>query len=66
MQSPINVRVPDQLKEQATTILKDMGLSPSAAVRLFLSQVIKQKRIPFEILSEGENGVDKQTTTVKE
>ncbi len=53
-QSPMNVRVPDQLKQEATTILKDMGLSPSSAVRLFLSQVIKQKRIPFEIVSNGE------------
>jgi len=52
-QSPMNVRVPDELKKEATAALKDMGLSPSSAIRLFLSQVVKQKRIPFEIKGEG-------------
>lgn len=60
MQSPINVRVPDELKIEAANVLRDMGLSPSSAVRLFLAQVVKQKRIPFEILSGVENEIDVQ------
>jgi DNA-damage-inducible protein J len=60
-QSAMNVRVPDELKKKATAALTEMGLSPSSAVRLFLSQVVKQKRIPFEIVSEGEERTDIQS-----
>lgn len=58
-QSPINVRVPKELKQEVTSVLETMGLNPSSAVRLFLSQVVKQKRIPFAIVSEGEGYAQK-------
>ena len=53
-QSPMNVRVPDELKQEAVRILKRMGLSPSSAVRLFLSQVVRQRQIPFPIVGDVE------------
>lgn len=65
MQSPINVRVPDELKHEAANVLREMGLSPSSAVRLFLFQVVKQKRIPFEIVSGGEERTDIQSKRVE-
>jgi DNA-damage-inducible protein J len=64
-QSAMNVRVPDELKKKATATLTEMGLSPSSAVRLFLSQVVKQQRIPFEIVSEGEERPNIQFKRIK-
>lgn len=52
-QSPMNIRMPGELKDEATAVLKGMGLSPSTAVRLFLSQVVRQRKIPFAIEGEG-------------
>jgi len=56
-QTPINVRVPKTLKQEALVILKDMGLSPSSAVRLFLSQVVRQRQIPFPIVGDKEKAL---------
>ena len=43
------IRVEPQIKEQAESILKQLGLSMSSAVGLFLQQIIMQRKIPFEI-----------------
>lgn len=47
--SPINVMVDTQTKEEATSVLKDLGLSMSTAINLFLKQVIKRDGLPFEV-----------------
>ena len=45
----INVNVDSNLKREATVILKDLGLNMSTAINMFLSQVVKQEGIPFEV-----------------
>ena len=47
--SAINVQVDAKDKEQATTILKDLGLNMSTAISMFLKQIIKTDGIPFEV-----------------
>lgn len=47
--SVINVMVDKQDKEQATNILKDLGLTMSTAINMFVKQIIKEGGIPFEI-----------------
>ena len=47
--STINVNVDYNVKKQATAILNDLGLNMSTAINMFLSQVIKQDGIPFEV-----------------
>lgn len=47
--SAINVQVDKQDKEQATNILKDLGLNMSTAINMFIKQIIKEDGIPFEI-----------------
>ena len=49
--SAINVNVDAKVKEEATAILKDLGLNMSTAVNMFLVQVIKKDGIPFEIVN---------------
>ena len=51
--SPINVVVDSNTKEEATNILKDLGLSMSTAINLFLRQVIKNNGLPFEVKNKN-------------
>ena len=53
--SPINVMVDSKTKEEATVILKDLGLSMSSAITLFLRQVIKNDGLPFEVKNKTSN-----------
>jgi len=45
----INIRIDEKLKRKASRIFDDMGIDMSSAVRLFLTQVVLEQRIPFEI-----------------
>ena len=49
--SAINVQVDSAIKKEATAILNDLGLSMSAAINLFLKQVIKRDGLPFEVVN---------------
>ena len=42
-------RVEPELKEQAESILKQLGIPMSNAVGMFLRQIVLQKGIPFEM-----------------
>lgn len=53
--SPINIMVDTKTKEEATVILKDLGLSMSSAITLFLRQVIKNDGLPFEVKNKTSN-----------
>lgn len=48
----MNIRVDDELKQQAETILSDIGLSTSAAMTVFLKQIVKCNGIPFELKAD--------------
>lgn len=45
----VNFRIDDDVKTNAEAALKEMGLSMSAAITMFLVKVGREKRIPFEI-----------------
>ncbi len=45
----VRARIDDTLKSQATTTLAKMGLSMSEAIRLMLTQMVAEKRLPFEV-----------------
>ena len=49
--SVINVQVDSATKKEATAILNDLGLSMSAAINLFLKQVVKRDGLPFEVVN---------------
>lgn len=51
----IQIRIDHQTKVEAEQIINEMGLSLSAAVQLFLSQVIQQQEIPFKIVAHKPN-----------
>ncbi|MFO1422437.1 MAG: type II toxin-antitoxin system RelB/DinJ family antitoxin [Candidatus Competibacteraceae bacterium] len=45
----VHVRVDETLKAQAADTLAAMGLSLSEAVRVFLTRVVAEQRLPFEL-----------------
>ncbi len=45
----INVRIDENVKTDAENALKDMGLTMSSAINMFLVKVGREKRIPFEV-----------------
>ena len=47
--SMIHVRVDEEVKAQATEALAAMGLSMSDAVRVFLTRVVAEQRLPFPL-----------------
>lgn len=49
MQTSIKMRISEELKDEASQILRDCGLTVSSAVRLFLEQVVSHQGIPFEV-----------------
>lgn len=53
--SAINVNVDTKIKDEATKILKDLGLNMSTYINMALTQVVKRDGIPFEITNPKPN-----------
>ena len=45
----INIRVNDEVKKEAETIFKALGLNMSVAMNLFLKKCINENGIPFDL-----------------
>ena len=45
----VRARIEPALKNDASEVLNDMGLTVSDAIRLFLMRVVSDKALPFEI-----------------
>ena len=51
----IQVRIDPKVKEEAETIINEMGLTLSSAIQLYLSQIIQKHEIPFKIVASRPN-----------
>lgn len=51
----MSIRTDAALKKQAEAMLSDMGLNMTTAINLYLRQVVRQGRIPFEIATDLPN-----------
>lgn len=51
----MSIRMDTELKKQADAMLSDMGLNMTTAMNMFLRQVVRQGRIPFEIATDIPN-----------
>jgi DNA-damage-inducible protein J len=45
----VRARIDGRVKEQATSVLAEMGLSVSVAIRMLLVRVAAEKALPFEV-----------------
>lgn len=51
--SNINVRIDSKLKEQSKEVLEELGLDLTTGVRMFLTQVVRRRALPFEVTLES-------------
>jgi DNA-damage-inducible protein J len=45
----VRAKIDEKLKEEATAVLADLGLTVSDVVRIVLTKVAKEKALPFEM-----------------
>ena len=48
----LQIRIDEQLREQAQAVAQGMGLDLTAAVRLFLTQMVRENGLPFQPRSD--------------
>lgn len=61
----MQIRIDDSLKEQASSVAQGMGLDLSAAVRLFLTQMVLENGLPFRPRSDPFWGIKNQEHLAK-
>jgi DNA-damage-inducible protein J len=54
----IRARIEPGLKAEATAVLKDLGLTPSEAIRLFLHHVADERCLPFPLKAPNDATLD--------
>jgi DNA-damage-inducible protein J len=45
----LQVRIPEQLRADADSVLADIGLDLPTAVRLYLNKIVQTRSIPFSL-----------------
>jgi len=53
MVKTLQIRIEEDLRTEATEVLHGIGLDVPSAVRLFLTQVVQTRSIPFELKAPG-------------
>jgi hypothetical protein len=48
MASTIQIRIDEDTKAQASSLLADMGMDISTAVKMFLKEIINERKLPFQ------------------
>lgn len=48
----VNVRMDKDIKKEAEQLFAEMGMTMSNAINVFVRQVVRQQKIPFEISVE--------------
>ncbi len=45
----LQIRVPDELREDADQVLEEIGMDMSTAIRVYLKKIVQSRRIPFAL-----------------
>lgn len=61
--SNVFARVEPEVKQQAETILNELGIPMSSAVSMFLKQIVLQRGIPFEMKLPGNKPLSMDSLT---
>ena len=65
-QSTIQIRIDEKTKKAARKTLDELGLDMSSAVKLFLTNVVNRKGIPFDLKTENGYTIAQEQTLVSE
>ena len=47
----VNIRIDDEIKNEGERLFRELGISFSSAVSMFVSQAIRERAIPFQVTS---------------
>ncbi len=47
--TPVYARIDSDLKQNAETIMSQLGVNPSSLIQMLYSQIVLRKKIPFEV-----------------
>ena len=50
----VNIRMDASLKEKADSLFDELGLNMTTAINMFVKQVVRQGRIPFDITTHSD------------
>jgi len=53
----LNIRIDDTLKKDGEILFREMGLSFSAAISMFVSQAVRERAIPFQITARKPDNI---------
>lgn len=45
----LQIRVPDELREEADQVLDEIGMDMSTAIRVYLKKIVNSRSIPFSL-----------------
>ena len=45
----LQVRLPDELREEADIVLNEIGMDMSTAIRVYLKKIVQNRAIPFSL-----------------
>jgi len=54
-QTNVNIRIDEDLKQEFDDLCKDLGLTMTTAFTVFAKAVVRQQKIPFEIMKDIPN-----------
>ncbi len=66
MSSTITVRVDENIKKEASSVLKEVGMDMSTAINVYLRQVIRSNGIPFAVSADIPNEITLQAIKTAE
>ncbi len=55
--STVRARINSKIKEEATSVLAAIGLTPSDAFRLLMTRVAQERSLPFDLLMPNQETV---------
>ena len=53
----LNIRIDDALKEEGDHLFRELGISFSSAISLFVSQAVCERGIPFHVTAKRQNNI---------
>ncbi|MEI7741417.1 MAG: type II toxin-antitoxin system RelB/DinJ family antitoxin [bacterium] len=61
----IQIRIDEKTKKQSQKVFEALGLDMSSGVKLYLQRVIKQKGIPFRVVTENGLTIEQEERILK-
>ena len=64
--SALYVRIDTEVKEKAESILTQLGISPTSAIRMFYSQIVRENGLPLSLQLSSVSPTGTDDTSLEE